>query len=343
MNKKIGEQTVKLGEPVTVAVTASIVGKKEGEGPLGKFFDKIINEATYGEDSWEKAESKFARETISLALAKANMSPKDIDYIFMGDLLNQCCGSTFGVKDFGIPFFGVFGACSTFGESMSLGAMLIDGGFATTVICGAGSHFCTAEKQFRLPLEQGTQRTPTSTWTVTGEGVAILTKASKTTNKNPYGSKITHLTTGKIVDLGVKDAGNMGAAMAPAAAQVIAAHFRDTNRSTNYYDVIATGDLGYVGRALLRKLLADEGFIMGDNLTDCGIEIYNKDQQDTHCGGSGCGCSAVTYCGYFDTLLNHGTIKKMLLVPTGALMSSTSSQQGQSIPSIAHAIAIEKE
>ena len=336
MNKRIGKQTVKLNMPPVIISTASIVGKKEGEGPLSGYFDRKIDKADFGAESWEKAESKFVSETVSLCLEKAGLKAGDIDYAFSGDLLNQCCGSTFGLRDFNIPYFGLFGACSTFGESLSLGAMAVDGGYAQKVVCNAGSHFCSAEKQFRFPLEMGTQRPPSSTWTVTGVGAAILAKKGD-------GPKITHITTGTIVDMGIKDANNMGAAMAPAAAKVIAAHFNDTHRKPDYYDVIATGDLGYIGRALLRRLLEAEGYLMGDNVTDCGIEIFDREKQDTHSGGSGCACSAVTYCGYYNTLLSHKKIKKLLLVPTGALMSTTTSQQGESIPGIAHAVSIEME
>ncbi len=334
MDKKLGQQTVKLNTPPVIISAASIVGKKEGDGPLGRFFDRVISKADFGEESWEKAESKFVKETVGLCIEKSGVKVSDIDYIFSGDLLNQCCGSTFGLRDYGIPFFGLFGACSTFGESLVLGSMAIDGGFAKKVVCSAGSHFCSAEKQFRFPLEMGTQRPPSSTWTVTGVGSVVLSRKGD-------GPKITHVTAGKIVDMGVNDANNMGAAMAPAAAEVISKHLRDTHRKADYYDVIATGDLGYVGRSLLRKLLEEEGFLFDDNLTDCGIEIFDREKQDTHSGGSGCGCSATTYCGYYHTLLNSGKIKKLLLVPTGALMSTTTSQQGETIPSIAHAVAIE--
>jgi Stage V sporulation protein AD (SpoVAD). len=299
MSKKIGNQTIRFANPPIIVSAAAIVGKKEGEGPLADFFDKVVDDPNWGEDSWEKAESKFVRETMALAINKASIKTKDIDYVFSGDLLNQCCGSTFGIKDFKIPFFGLFGACSTMGESMSLGAMAVDGGFATNVLCGAGSHFCSAEKQFRFPLGMGTQRPPSATWTVTGNGAVII-------GNQGSGAKITHITTGKIMDMGIKDAGNMGAAMAPAACQVIAAHFQDTGRDPDYYDVIATGDLGYIGRTILRKLLKDEGYILNENLTDCGIEIFDRDKQDTHSGGSGCGCAAATFCGYYNTLINYG-------------------------------------
>ncbi len=334
MNKRLGAQSVFFERPVTILETASIVGPKEGEGPLAKHFDVVLSDALAGEDSWEKAESKIVKDTMELIIKKAQMPKKNLHYLLAGDLLNQCTGTTFGVTGLDIPLIGVFGACSTFGLGLSLGSMLIDGGFADNVLIGASSHFCSAEKQFRFPLELGGQRPPTATWTVTGDGSAILSK----TGSGPY---VTGVTTGKIVDLGISDANNMGAAMAPAAAETLAAHFKDFGRTPDYYDVIATGDLGYVGHQLVKDLMGEEGFQLSNNYTDCGIEIFNKDKQDTHAGGSGCACSAVTFCGYYYSKLKKKEIKKILFVPTGALLSTTSSQQGQNIPGIAHAVSIE--
>ncbi len=332
--KKIGKQTVRLSEGVRILSAASMVGKKEGEGPLGKYFDKIVEDSTFGEKSWELAESRFIRENMELAVKKAGLKMKDIDYLFCGDLLNQCTASTFGIVEFNIPFFGLFGACSTMGESMSLGAMLIDGGFAYYALTGASSHFCSAEKQFRAPLGLGNQRPPSATWTVTGDGAVVLGK------KGNYPC-ITEITTGKIVDMGVTDANNMGAAMAPAAVDVLLNHFQDTGRTPQDYDVIATGDLGEIGRSLVVELLEKEGYRLDGRYTDCGIEIFDKHTQDTHNGGSGCACSAVTFCGYYYPMLMSGEIGRMLFVPTGALLSPTSSQQGQTIPGIAHGVVIE--
>ena len=334
MSKKIGKQTVRLAEGVTILSAASTVGPKEAEGPLGKYFDQTVEDSFFGEKSWELAESKFVEKNMGLAIQKANLKAKDVDYILCGDLLNQCTGSTFGIKNLEIPFFGLFGACSTMGESMSLGAMLIDGGFANHVLAGASSHFCAAEKQFRFPLPLGTQRPPTATWTVTGDGAVVLSRKGE-------GPKITEITTGKIVDMGVTDANNMGAAMAPAAAALLKAHFEDTGRTPQEYDVIATGDLGTVGRQLVVELLKKEGYDMDSRYTDCGIEIFDAEKQDTHAGGSGCACSAVTFCAYFYPKLVSGEIGRMLCIPTGALMSPTSSQQGQPIPGIAHGVVIE--
>lgn len=334
MTKRIGRQTVAFSKPVVIRAAASTVGKKEGEGPLGKYFDEIAEDSMMGEDSWEKAESCFVAENMALVLNKAGLSHEDIQYVLCGDLLNQCMGTTFGIKNLPIPFLGLFGACSTMGEAMSVGAMLIDGGFAEYVLGGASSHFCAAEKQFRFPLPLGTQRPPTATWTVTGDGAVVLARKGE-------GPKIVEITTGKIVDMGVTDANNMGAAMAPAAAALLQAHFEDTGRTPQDYDVIATGDLGTVGRQLVVELLAKEGYEMDSRFTDCGIEIFDDETQDTHAGGSGCACSAVTFCAYFYPKLLAGEIKRMLFIPTGALMSPTSSQQGQPIPAIAHGLVIE--
>ena len=334
MGKRVGKQTVRFETPVIIQSVASIVGPKEGEGPLAEYFDKVVEDILHEEDSWEKAESGFVTEGMKLAVQKANKKIQDINYILCGDLLNQCIGSTFGIKDLQIPFFGLFGACSTMGESMSLGSMLIDGGFADYVLAGASSHFCAAEKQFRFPLNLGTQRPPYASWTVTGSGSAVLAKSGQ-------GPVITEITTGKIVDMGVTDTMNMGAAMAPAAADLMIAHFQDTGRNPDYYDVIATGDLGYIGHELTVKLMKQAGYDLGENYTDCGIEIFDKEKQDTHAGGSGCACSAVTFAGYFYPKLVSGEIRRMLFIPTGALMSPTSSQQGESIPGIAHGVVIE--
>lgn len=332
----IGSQSIKMNLPAVITATAATVGTKEGEGPLKDYFDVILEDNLAGQDSWEKAESEIAKQNISLAIKKAGLKNEDIDYIVTGDLLNQCCGSTYGIRDMGIPYFGIFGACSTMGEAMSLGALLVDGGGAKRVVAAASSHFCSAEKQFRFPLELGTQRPQTSTWTVTGDGAAVLERQGK-------GPVITGITTGKIVDMGVTDANNMGAAMAPAAAALIESHLKDFGISPDYYDMIATGDLGYVGKSLVCDMLEEKGIRLGSNYIDCGIEIFDKDKQDTHSGGSGCACSAVTFAGMIYTKLMSGQLKRVLFVPTGALMSPTSIGQGESIAGIAHGVVIESE
>ncbi|MEN6313566.1 MAG: stage V sporulation protein AD [Clostridiaceae bacterium] len=333
LEKKLGRQTVKLQKPPSIIATASIVGPKEGKGPLATYFDQVIDDELWGEKSWEMAESKLMREVLGKTAVKGSMAVSGLDYIFAGDLLNQCIAASFGLRESGIPLFGLYGACSTMGETMSLGAMLIDGGFAANVICMTSSHFCSAEKQFRYPLELGTQRPPTAQWTVTGAGGALLSSEGS-------GPFITRVTTGKIVDMGIKDQNNMGAAMAPAAADTIYAHFEDTGLPKDYYDMVVTGDLGRVGSEIADDLLSSNGVRIGGILKDCGLMIYDK-TQDAHAGGSGCGCSATVFAGFLYDSLKKGKISKLLFVPTGALLSPTSVQQGETIPCIAHALAIE--
>ncbi len=274
---------------------------------------------------------KTAVETV---LKKSNLSAHQIDCLFSGDLLNQCISTSFGIRDFEIPFFGVFGACSTFVEGLILGSTFLDSGAGMNVITSTSSHFCSAEKQFRFPLELGNQRPPTAQWTVTGAAATVLS----TFGNGPF---ITHITPGKIVDKGIKDANNMGAAMAPAAVSTILTHLEDTKRKPSYYDAIITGDLGYVGKEILLDLCNEDGFNLSGNYNDCGVLIFDKEEQDTHSGGSGCGCCGSVFSGYFFNKLRKKEIKKILLVATGALMNSTSSQQGESIPGIAHAVSIE--
>jgi len=334
--KHIGSASVKFAAPPTILATASVVGPKEGEGPLGEYFDTISQDVLFGKETWEQAESELVRQTIELAVQKANLKMQDINYIFAGDLLNQISGSIFGVRSLERPFFGLFGACSAIGEGMALGAMLIDGGFADYVVSSASSHFCGTEKTFRFPLELGTQRPPTSAWTVTGDGAVILAKQGA----GPY---VTGVTTGAVVDMGVTDANCMGAAMAPAAAEVITTHFKDFGIQPNHYDVIATGDLGAIGSELLLQLMQKEGFDISHMHTDCGLLIFDRETQDVDSGGSGCGCSAATFAGYFYKKLTEGAIRRMLFVPTGALHNVTSVQQGESIPAIAHAVAVCRE
>ena len=331
--KKIGKQTIKFDNPPTILNCASIVGPKEAQGPLSKYFDKTLDDEFWGEKTWEKAESKIIKETVNTVISKSGISINQIDCSIAGDLLNQCISSSFGLRELNIPFFGVFGACSTFVESLSLGAVFVEG-VAENVLCATSSHFCSAEKQFRFPLELGNQRPPSSQWTVTGSGAAILTK-------NGSGPYVTHITPGKIVDMGIKDGNNMGAAMAPAFADTLIAHFEDTNRSPSYYDAIISGDLGYIGKEIVIDILKSKGYNIKSNYNDCGVLIFDKNSQDTHSGGSGCACCGTVFSGYFFKQLKEKKIKKMLLVATGALMNSTTSQQGESIPGIAHAISIE--
>ena len=332
-NKKLGRQTVALQDPPSVIGSASVVGKKEGEGPLAATFDHISQDDTFGERSWEKAESAMQKLALAAALNKAGLSVSGLDYLLAGDLLNQCIGSGFAVRGQDVPFFGLYGACSTMAESLSLAAMLLDGGYGTKIAAMTSSHFCSAERQYRSPLEYGGQRTPTAQWTVTGSGCVILA------NQGP-GPYVTHVTTGKIVDKGIKDAANMGAAMAPAAYATIAAHFQDTGRKPSDYDLIITGDLGQLGRDIVADWFHRDGMDL-KNLNDCGTLIYDLEGQDVHCGGSGCGCSAVVLAGMLLNGMAGGRWKRILFCGTGALLSPTSSQQGESIPSICHAVTLD--
>lgn len=332
--KKVGKQSIIFDNPPTILETASIVGPKEADGPLAKYFDKVLEDEFWGEKTWEKAESKIVKETTNSVLAKSELSGSEIDYCFSGDLLNQCISSSFGLRESNIPLFGIFGACSTFVEGLSLGAVFAEASGAQNVLCCASSHFCSAEKQFRFPLELGNQRPPSAQWTVTGAGAAIVSK----TGQGPF---ITSITTGKIVDMGIKDSNNMGAAMAPAALDTLLTHFQDTGRNPSYYDGIFTGDLGYIGKEILIDLLKQNGYNVKPNYNDCGVLIFDKEKQDTHSGGSGCACIATVFSGYLFNQLKTKKYKKILLIATGALTNSTTAQQGESIPGIAHAVSIE--
>lgn len=331
--KKLGKQTVRLIDPPSILSTFSIVGVKEGAGPLSKYFDLILEDDYWGEASWEKSESKIQKESIQSAIEGAKLLLKDIDYLFAGDLLNQIIPSAYSARDLGLPFFGLYGACSTMCESLSLGSMIMDGGYADHVVCVTSSHFSTAERQFRLPLEHGNQRTATSQWTVTGSGAAVLGKS----NKGPF---ITHVTTGKIIDPGLKDANNMGPAMAPAAADTIIRHFKDTGLTPKDYDLIITGDLAELGLEMTKDLVEKEGYQLGDVFADCGVEIFDKETQDIGLGGSGCGCAATVFAGYIFKEMKKGNLNKVLLIATGALHSPIGLNQGGSIPGIAHAVAL---
>ena len=331
--QKLGKQTIKFDTPPTISECNSIVGPKEAEGPLCKYFDQTLDDEFWGEKSWEKAESKIIKENVSGLIAKSGVATNKIDLVIAGDLLNQCISSSFGLRDSNIPYLGIFGACSTFVESMCIGAICIEG-FAKNVICATSSHFCSAEKQFRFPLELGNQRPPTAQWTVTGSGAALL-------SKNGNGPFITHITPGKIVDMGIKDANSMGAAMAPAFCDTLLTHFQDTGRNPSYYDAIISGDLGYIGKEISIDIMKSHGYNIKPNYNDCGVMIFDKKSQDTHSGGSGCACCATVFSGYWFKQLQDKKVKRILLIATGALMNSTSSQQGESIPGIAHAISIE--
>lgn len=331
--KKLGKQTVMFQNPPSIMATSSIVGPKEGQGPLKDYFDIIIQDDLWGEESWEKCETKLQQEAVRLALSNAKIVESQVDYLFAGDLLNQIIASSFSARSLQIPFFGLYGACSTMTESISLGAMIIDGGYADKVACVASSHFSTAERQYRYPLELGNQRPLTAQWTVTGAGASILTSQGE----GPY---VTHVTTGKVIDPGIKDSNNMGAAMAPAAADVIVQHFKDTGFKPSDYDLIITGDLASIGKDIAEDLIKKEGYSISKVYSDCGVKIFDNEAQDTHAGGSGCGCSAVVFNGYIYKELLQNKLNKIMLISTGALLSPTSAQQGESIPGIAHAVTI---
>ena len=329
LKKRMGSQTVRLDSTPCVIGAACVAGRKEGEGPLGPRCDFIYEDTSMGGGSWEKAESLMQKDALQRAVNKAGVNVNEIDFVFAGDLLNQCIGTTFGVMDFARPFYGLYGACSTMAEGLSLAAMMIDGGFADNAAALTSSHFCSAERQYRLPLEYGGQRTPTSQWTVTGAGAAILAADGP----GPY---ITHITPGVIVDAGVKDANNMGAAMAPAAYETIKTYRADTGNLP--VDAYVTGDLGTVGRKIVEELFAADGAPV--KIVDCGEMIFDMHSQDVYAGGSGCACSAVALCAKLIPLLEKGVYNSILFCGTGALLSPVSSAQGQSIPSVCHAVRI---
>lgn len=333
MASRKGKQTFILDSKPQISAAASIAGKKESEGPLGRVFDVTLEDDMWGEKTWEKSESKLQREAVRLAIEKRGVRESDIDCMFAGDLLNQCVGAHYGLKDMRIPFFGLYGACSTFCESMALAAMMVDAGFCRRSVCVTSSHFCSAEKQFRMPLDYGGQRTPTSQWTVTGTGAAIIEPGE--------GINISSVTAGRILDMGISDANNMGAAMAPAAKDTLMCLFNDTGTAPEDYDLILTGDLGVVGSELLRDMTSREGKDIYSRHEDCGCMIFDIKGQDVHAGGSGCGCIASVFSSEIMNRLKQGRIKKMILMATGALMNTQALYQGESIPSIAHAIVIE--
>lgn len=326
-----GQYTVVLSGRPTVLGFAAVGGKREGEGPLGRDFDMIFEDTTLGEKTWEKAESALQREAFTRALNKAQISPSQVNYLFAGDLLNQSIASTFGMREYGVPMLSQFGACSTMAQTLAMSSIFVDSGAADICAAVTSSHFCSAERQFRFPLEYGGQRPQTSQWTATAAGAVIVGLGGS-------GVRIADVTIGYITDLGVNDTNNMGAAMAPAAAETITAFLKDTDSRPDDYDLIVTGDLGAVGSELFLKLMERKSYPLGKNYTDCGLLLYDRNKQDVHAGGSGCGCSAAVLCSYILNKMCAGELKNVLFTATGALMSPTSSQQGESIPSIAHLI-----
>lgn len=331
--KRMGNQTVVFANPPVILSSFSVVGPKEGEGPLGKTFNKVWPSNINGYKSWETAESKMLEEAMQGAIEQSKLQANDIDYMLAGDLLNQIISANFAARTIGLPFIGLYGACSTMALSMAIGSMLIDGQFARNVLVGVSSHHDTAERQYRLPTEQGGQRAMSSQWTVTGAGSLVLAQSGS-------GPRITAATIGRVLDYGEKDANNMGSAMAPAVADTILNHLQDLNRTPEDYDLIASGDLGFVGLSLAKEVLNRSGIQSGSQFSDCGVMIYDS-TQDVHAGASGCGCSAVVFAGDIMEKLKTGEYKRVLLVGSGALHSPTSALQGESIPGVGHAVVIE--
>ena len=334
----VGDQSISYSSSPQILAGGSAVGPKEGEGPLGKYFDVTKDDALMGLKSWEQAETQFLLEAMEAALSNDNSKIDDMDFLLAGDLLNQLIAANYAAEKASVPYFGLYGACSTFAEALILGAVLVDGGFADKVLAASSSHFDTAERQYRYPTEFGGQRPPTAQWTVTGAGAVIV--GDPPSSGGSSGPSLTIGTIGKVIDMGVKDSTNMGGAMAPAAADTIQAHLEDTGRGADYYDLILTGDLGRSGSELLIKLSADNNIDLSKNHADCGLMIFDS-EQDAHSGGSGAGCSAIVTASKVLQDMASGEYGKVLLVATGALFSPTSTQQGESIPCIAHAIALE--
>lgn len=332
-NLKRGRQSFALPDPPVITHWASVAGKKEVEGPLAHTFDIKCRDTYFGQKTWEQAEKYMQQQALRKLAEKAGMHQREFDLVFSGDLLNQCIGSSFSLRNTGIPHLGLYGACSTMSESLLMASMAVGGGFADKVVAMTSSHFASSERQYRFPLGYGGQRTPTSQWTVTGSGAALVCREGK-------GPKITACTIGTVTDLGIKDANNMGAAMAPAAYATIRAHFDDLKTGPEDYDLIVTGDLAQIGKEMLMELARKDGISLGGKLTDCGNLVFDNTKQDVHAGGSGCGCSAITLCGYLLGQLQSGKLKKILFCGTGALLSPTSTQQGLPIPGVCHAVCI---
>lgn len=343
--KKIGKQSVQFTEKPYLRGRGNVVGKKEGQGPLAKYFDLILEDDMFGEKSWEKGESKMLKEAMMGAVKRAGIEQNQVDVMLSGDLLNQLMSSSFMARDMAIPFLGLYGACSTMTESLLVGSILIDGGFANNVLAGASSHFCTAERQFRLPVEHGNQKPPSAQWTATAAGAILLSAEKPQTGGGKQAVRAEAATIGKVIDAGIKDANQMGAAMAPAAVDTLLNHLEDTGRDLDYYDLIVSGDLGFIGRDIVKDLLAGAGFnrrLIHERYDDCGTMLFSPDQ-NVDSGGSGCGCSAAVFTGYLMNQLEEGKIKKLLLMSTGAMLSTISPFQGESIPGIAHAVSLEVE
>ncbi len=330
---KRGKQSFLFPQMPVITAWASIAGKKESEGPLAHHFDVTSQDTLFGQKTWEQAEKQMQKLALDTLVQKAGITRQELELVCSGDLLNQCIGSSFTLRNTGIPHLGLYGACSTMAESLMVSAMAVSGGWFDQVAAMTSSHFAASERQYRFPLGYGGQRTPTAQWTVTGAGAALVCAQGK-------GPRIESCTVGTVTDLGIKDANNMGAAMAPAAYATIRAHLKDMNRTPEDFDLIVTGDLGQLGKEMLLELAKKDGISLGGKLTDCGTLVFDISEQDVHCGGSGCGCSAVTLCGYLLDKLAKGKLKRILFCGTGALLSPTSTQQGLPIPGVCHGISI---
>ena len=337
MTKRLGKNTILLSSKPSLLGWAAVASSMEGDGPLGSYFDKIDGDGYFGEKTWELAESKMQQLASRKVIEKVSLTPEDIQAVFAGDLLNQCIGSSYGLKDLSIPFVGLYGACSTMAESLMLAALFVDGGFASPTLAVTSSHFCTAERQFRFPLEYGNQRAPSSQWTATASGAVVVGDHESGT------PLVKAVTIGTIQDLGITDANNMGAAMAPAAADTLTKFLEDSGKAPDFFDGIFTGDLGQVGSDLLLQLLLADNIDIKDYHQDCGILLYDRETQDVASGGSGCGCSASVLTTYILPRLKSGMFHNVLFIATGALMSTVAIQQGGSIPGIAHLVWLTSE
>ena len=328
--KRLGRYTLLFERRPAILGHAAVCGKKEAAGPLARDFDQTFLDSYLNQESWEKAESMLQTEAANLAIRKAGLQKQDINMVFAGDLLNQCISSTFGLRGMDIPFLGQYGACSTMAQTLIMASIMVECGAANYACAVTSSHFCTAERQFRTPLEYGSQRAPTAQWTATASGSAVLGMSGDI--------QVRHATVGRITDLGVTDMTNMGAAMAPAAYDTLCALFRDTRTKPEDYDLIVTGDLGRLGHQIVSDFFARDGLPLGERYTDCGLLLYDIESQDMHCGGSGCGCSASVLCGYLLRGMREGKWNRIIFAPTGALLSPTTTFQGESIPGICHAV-----
>jgi len=333
-NQARGRQSFLLSYPPIITHWASVAGKKESQGPLAHTFDITSQDTRFGQKTWEQGEKRMQQLALETLLYKAKLKNQDVGLVFSGDLLNQCIGSSFSLNKTGIPHLGLYGACSTMAESLLLASMAVGGGFSDRVVAMTSSHFASSERQYRFPLGYGGQRTPTAQWTVTGSGAALVCSQGE-------GPRITACTIGTVTELGITDANNMGAAMAPAAYHTIRAHFEELHTRPDDFDLIVTGDLGQLGKELLLDLARQDGLSLGGKITDCGTLVFDNTVQDVHAGGSGCGCSAITLCGELLGKLKKGKLKKILFCGTGALLSPTSTQQGLPIPGVCHAVCIE--